>query len=177
MTDDYGKRIGSAIKAVVQMQADSIRLLRDLDRDFQGYKVLLGNVVTLHLGNSINNASFLADGFFRHYSPDATWGRSLVATICFFDLRKPERLPEPVFVAANIEYLNPEPDATEKLKRAWDGWYGFVEWAQNRDFHRQMIVDCPSQREIGKMILAAAPLYSITTIEAATKLVDLVGRP
>ena len=177
MVDEAGLRMGAALRAVLQMQADSVKLLRDLDRGLQGYKSLFGNYVTSGIGSSINTQGFLADGMFRHYSVDGKWGRSLAATICFFDLKRPERLLEPVFVAANLEYIDPDPDPGEKQKRAWDAWYAYVEWAPGRKFNEVIILDNPEQREsLARVEFVAAPLYSITDLQVATSLLDRLSK-
>ena len=177
MVDENGLRIGAALQAVLQMQADSVKLLRDLDRGLQGYKSLFGNYVTSGIGSSINTQAFLADGMFRHYSVDGKWGRSLAATICFFDLKRPERLPEPVFVAANLDYIDPSPDPNEKQKRAWDAWYAYVEWAPDRKFNEIIVLENPEQREsLTRVEFVAAPLYSITNLDVATSLIDRLSK-
>jgi len=177
MDNENGIMMGSAISAVLQMQADSVKLLRDIDRSLQGYKPLLGNYVTLGIGGSINSPNFMADGLFRHYSLDGKWGNALVVTICYFDLKRPERLAQPVFVAASLDYLDPSPDQTEKQKRAWDAWFAYVEWASEPEFGEHIVLDAPLPRDaVTRVEFVAAPLYSITSLDVASGLIDRVRK-
>lgn len=50
MENDYGKQMGIAIHAVLDMQSDCIRLFHDLDNAFRDYQPLLGGPVTTGIG-------------------------------------------------------------------------------------------------------------------------------
>lgn len=57
MGAEYGKQMGLAIRAVLDMQTDCIKLIQDVDRALVDYTSYYGNVVTLNLGSSISQAN------------------------------------------------------------------------------------------------------------------------
>ncbi len=172
---EYGQRMGQALLAVLQMQADSVKLLRDLDKRLQGYETLLGNVATLNLGSSINRNSFIAEALLRQYSKDGKWGDVLGVNICYFDSAKPSRLPEPIFVAAHLRYSNPNPDPQQKQLRPWDPWYAFLEWSANQTFRTALTLEPPFKTEsLEAVTVAAIPLFEVTSLDVAAGLIELV---
>jgi hypothetical protein len=175
MDSNYGKQMGKAIWAVLDMQDDCIRLFHDLDKAFPEYRSLYGNIVTLNQGSSIARRQYIAEGLIRLYVRAGREERVLGINICFFDDAK---LEEPIFVAANTRYRTNTPDGREKLEMGWDPWYAFLKWSPNRVYGTPVTLENPSKRSsLEQVTVAAAPLYSITSLEAALQVIDLVGRP
>jgi hypothetical protein len=177
MDADYGKQMGKAIRAVLDMQDDCIRLFHDLDKALIEYVSLYGNVVTLNLGSSITRRAYFAEGLIRLYARKGREDQVLGINICFYD-ENDLTLAEPLFVVANTRYLTGVADQQEKVKKGWDPWSAFLGWSPERVYGTAITIERPTKRSsIEQVTVAAAPLYSITSLEAATHLVDLVGRP
>jgi hypothetical protein len=175
MESNYGKQMGKAIRAVLDMQDDCIRLFHDLDKAFSEYRSLNGNIVAPDQGSSIARRQYIAAGLIRCYVRTGREEQVLGINICFYGDAK---LEEPIFVAANTRYRTSTPDAREKLEMAWDPWYAFLRWSEHRVYGTPVVIENPSKRStIEQVTVAAAPLYSITSLEAALQIVDLVGRP
>jgi len=176
MESEYGKQLGIAVRAVLDMQADSIRLFRDLDKALDDLRPLLGNLVTTNIGSSINsNQLYLAAYLFRLYAPLGADHRVLGLNICFH--AHPNRhFEEPYFLAANILYDPATPDRPEQLQRAWDPWSAYLDWNTDWSYGKALEI-APRRGTIEKIVVAAAPLYSVTSLEAAMRTINLVGRP
>lgn len=176
METDYGKQMGSAIGAVLDMQSDCIRLLRDLDKALDPIRPLMGNLVTSGNGSSINSPQlYLTQYLFRLYAPVNANYRVLGLNLCFHD-HPHRRFPEPIFVVANAEYDPAVPDRQEELQRAWDPWSAFFDWNSERTLGKALATS-PRRGSIQKITVAAVPLYSINSLSAAIETIDLVGRP
>jgi hypothetical protein len=179
MEADYGRQMGMAIRAVLEMQADCVRLIHDMDKALNNYESLLGNVVTLGQGNTIGRRAYLSQGLIRLYVRRGIEERLLGVNICFFD-QNDSKFVEPIFVVANVAYLPGPSDPQEKLKRGWDPWYAFLAWASpdQRTYDKAITIEKPLKRpNIEHVTVAAAPLYTISSLDAAMRLVDRVGRP
>jgi hypothetical protein len=173
METDYGKQMGKALRAVRDMHDDCIRLIHDLDKALNGYESLMGNVVTLGLGSAIYKRTYLAEGLIRLYRRKSKEDHVLGVNICFYD---DLRVVEPIFIVANIHYFAGVPE--ENTKKGWDPWFAFLEWSPERTFNKALSIEKPSKRpNIELVTVAAAPLYTILNLEAATHLIDMVGRP
>lgn len=178
MGAEYGKQMGLAIRAVLDMQADCIKLIQDMDRALGDYTSYYGNVVTLNLGSSISKRTYLAEGLIRLYVRPGREERILGLNICFYD-QNDRRFTEPIFVIADITYLQGHADPTEKLKRGWDPWYLFLAWgAADRPYHKRQTITKPVKRpHIEQAVVVAAPLYDIVSLEAAMSLIEFATRP
>lgn len=177
MSSDYGKQMGQAIRAVLDMQDDCIRLFRDLDKALPEYTSLYGNVVTLNMGSSITRRAYFAEGLIRLYARKNQEEQVLGVNICFYDPHD-MTLVEPLFVVANTLYGTGVADQQEKLKKGWDPWSAFLGWNAERAYGTAYTVEKPEKRSsVQRAVVAAAPLYTITSLDAAMKLVQLVGKP
>ena len=88
---------------------------------------------------------------------------------------KTTRLSEPIFVAANILYRTAAASAS---KIAWDPWFAFLDWAPDPIFEAAIDIKSPSKRDDVELVrVVAPPLFSIGSLGAATRLIDMVGRP
>ena len=176
MPTEKGVQMASAIRAVLEMQSDCIRLFHDLDKTLSDLHPLLGNLVTSWVGTSINSQQlYVAQYLFRIYAPHGKKDRILGVNVCFHD--QPKRLfPEPIFVVANTSYIPEPPTREEELTRAFDPWSAYLDWAQDKSFGRALEVE-PFRPTIQKIVIAAEPLFSITSLDAALHTIGLVGRP
>ncbi len=172
-----GSQIVLAMKSIVKMHSDCIKLFEDLDKSMLGFKSFYNNVVTLELGSSMSARRYLAEGLIRLYFRPGDENEFLSVNICFYDLNDP-RFVEPIFVVARITYEPMAVDQREKLKRGWDPWYAFLSWIPERRYGEAVTIQRPKKRDtIETITVAAAPLFTIRTLESAVALIDLVGRP
>ncbi len=175
METSYGKQIGKAIRAVLDMHEDCIRLFHDLDKAFPEYRSVYGNIVTLNQSSSISRRQYVTEVLIRLYARPGGEEQILGLNICFHDGAK---LEEPIFVAANTRYRTSARDAREKMAIGWDPWDAFLNWSPQRVYGTPVTIEHPSKRSpIEQVTVAAAPLYSITSLSAALELIGLVGRP
>ncbi len=176
MDTEQGKKMGSAIRAVLEMQSNCIRLFGDLDKALSDLQPISGNAVTSGIGIAMNAPQlYLAQFLFRLYAPAGSKHRVLGLNVWFHN--HPKRLcDEPVFVAAKVKYVPETPDNKEESWRAWDPTAAFFDWSSERAFGEAMTVS-PHRGTIESIVVAAVPLYSITSLEAAVRVIDLVGRP
>jgi hypothetical protein len=178
METERGKQIGAAIRAVLEMQSDCIRLFRDLDKHLSDLQPLAGmdNIVTTNLGASINAKQlFLAEYFFRLYSPTNASHRILGVNVCFHDHPK-RHFSEPLFVVANSRYMDTKPDRAEELWRSWDPWAAWLDWTTDKEFGKALEVT-HRRPTLEKIVVAAVPLFSITSLDDAVRIINLVGHP
>lgn len=177
MANDQGEQMLMAVKAVIGMHKDSIKLLEDLDKEMRGFVSFYGNTVTLDLGSALYKRRYVAEGLIRLYVRSPQANEMLGVNICFENGEDPH-FTEPVLVIARITYDPGNIDQKEKLDRGWDPWYAFLEWAPERKYKERIIVNRPPKRpRIEEAILAAIPLFSVHDIEQARDLISLVGKP
>ena len=67
MNSSPGEQMVLAMRSVLKMQSDSIKLFEDLDKSMPGLESFYRNVVTLGLGNSMSSRHYLAEGLIRLY--------------------------------------------------------------------------------------------------------------
>jgi len=173
---DHGKQVGIAIRVVLDMQSDCIRLFHDLDRALNELRPLLGNLVTTGLSTSINASKlYISQWLFRLYASKVANHRVLGVNICIHD-HPTNRFEEPLFVVANVGYDPATPDRQEELQRSWDPWSAFLDWNEDRCYGKALAVS-PKRATIQSIVVAAVPLYSIASLDIALQTIDLVGRP
>jgi hypothetical protein len=176
METDAGKQVGFAIQAVLRMQADCVRLFRDLDKALNELQPISGNTVTAGTGYTINATQlYLPKLLFRRYARPGA--EHLVLGVCAFLHNHPAPpFNEPLFIVGNVQCTPDASDNSEENWRAWDPQAAFWEWSPERTLGQPMTVT-PRRPTIVKIVVAARPLYSINSLEAALELVDMVGRP
>ncbi|MGA3332751.1 MAG: hypothetical protein ABSC62_01160 [Terracidiphilus sp.] len=176
MGTEAGKQVGLAIQAVLRMQADCVRLFRDLDRALNELLPISGGTVTAGAGYTINAPQlYLPKLLFRRYARPGA--EHLVLGVNVWLHNHPERSSdEPIFIAGNVQYAPEAPDSGEESLRAWDTLAAFWDWNSERAFGRALTV-APKRGTIVKVVVAAEPLYSINSLGAALRVIDMVGRP
>lgn len=174
MGTEIGKQMGLAIQAVLRMQEDCVRLFRDLDKALDKLRPISGNTITAGTGYSMNAPQlYLPKLLFRRYAPSGS--DHLVLGVSAWFHNHPERASdEPLFIVGNVQYTPEAPDSNEESCRPWDPLAAFWDWGSARTFGQALTVD-PKRSTITKIVVAAEPLYSINSIEAARSVIDLVG--
>jgi hypothetical protein len=176
MGTEIGKQVGLATQAVLRMQADCVRLFRDLDKALNELQPISGNTVTAGAGNSMNASQlYLPKLLFRRYAPSGA--KHLVLGVSVWLHNHPGiPLDEPIFIVGNVQYTPEAPDSNEEYWRQWDPLAAFSQWSSERTFGQASTI-APKRSTIVKIVVAAEPLYSINSLEAALKVIDMVGRP
>jgi hypothetical protein len=176
MATEQGQSMYKAIKAVISMQADCIKLIEDLEKDkLSGLQPFYGTVVALDLGTALYRRRYVAQVIARMYLRDACQTEMLGLNCCFYDFDNPAFV-EPILVAARLTYRQKVVDAGERNLRGWDPWYAFLVWNKEKKYNSPITIENPQKRDtVERVIVAAAPLFSINNLEAASALVDLVG--
>ena len=178
METENGKLMGSAIRAILDMQSDCIKLFRDLDKELElkDLQAISGNVITTGLGSSINTPGlYLAEYLYRLYAPKHSKHHVLGVNICFHNYTSKKYFAEPLFIAANVRYDPTQADEPLATK-CWDPWAAFLDWNSDRSLGNVLDLS-PRRPTIKKIVVVAVPLYSITSIQDAIETVDLIGRP
>jgi hypothetical protein len=178
METENGKHMAHAIRAVLDLQSDCIKLFRDLDKELElkDLQAISGNVITTGLGSSINSPGlYLAEYLFRLYAPQHSKHHILGINICFHNYTSRKYFAEPLLIAANIRYDSTQPEES-LTTRCWDPWAAFLDWNLDRSLGNVLDLS-PRRPTIEKIVVVAVPLYSITSIQAAIRTIDLVGRP
>lgn len=175
---ENGKLMGRAIKAMLEMQTDCIKLFRDLDKELElnDLRAISGNTITTGLGSSITSPGlYLAQYLYRLYAPEDSKHHVLGVNICLHDHPSKRYFAEPLFLAANIRYDPSQIDEPIAAK-AWDPWAAFLDWNSDGS-HGKVLEVSPGRNTIEKIVVVAVPLYSITSIQVAIQAINLVGRP
>ncbi len=175
---ENGKLMGAAIRAILEMQSDCIKLFRDLDKELElnDLRAISGNTITTGLGSSITSPGlYLAEYLYRLYAPQHSKHHILGVNICFHNQEFRRYFPEPLFIAANVQYDSTQVDES-LATRAWDPWAAFLDWNSDKS-HGKVLDVSPGRATIEKIVVVAVPLYSIASIQAAIDTINLVGRP
>lgn len=171
------KQMLMAVKAVIGMHEDSIKLLEKFDKEMPGFVSLFGDAVTLDLGSSLSKRKYVAESLVRLYVHSTHANEMLGVNICFENGDGPD-FTEPVLVIARITYAPGITDQKELLDRGKDPWHAFHDWAPERKYMKRIaLVRPPKRPSIVEAIVAAIPLFSVHTIEQAKDLISLVGKP
>jgi hypothetical protein len=176
MGTEIGKQVGLAIQAVLGMEADCVRLFRDLDKALNELRPISGNTITAGNSASINATQlFLPKLLFRRYARPGAEHRVLGVSVWLHN-HPGIPLDEPIFIVGNAQYTPETTDSNEESWRSWDPLAAFGDWNSERTFGQALTV-APKRSTIEKIVVAAEPLYSINSLEAALKVIDMIGRP
>jgi hypothetical protein len=174
MGTEPGKQMGLAIQAVLQMEADCARLFRDLDKALNELRPI-SNTVTAGAGYTIDAPQlYLPKLLFRRYAASSAEHLVLALNVCLHNHPAPAFI-EPILIVGNVEYT-PETSDRDESWRPWDPWSAFFDWSSEMPYGRPLAVT-PKRSTVTKIVVAAEPLYSITSLEAALRVIDMVGRP
>ena len=172
MTESYGKKITTALRAVRQLHGDTSKLLVDYDkkRFTEGCYSVFENNATRELTYNVKAQYWMAQYVYRYYAKKSTPGLVEGLTVCFFR----ENIDEPILATAQIQYRL----AGDTLPcDAWDIWYlffeppgmckplGKVHTCHKGEFVRDTV-------DWGKVL--ATPLFSIKRVEDVEQMLEQV---
>jgi hypothetical protein len=167
-TEDYGKQVAVAIRAVQQMHSDCSRLLLEFDRKMAGWTPIYGNNATRELTYHVRAQQWMAEGVYRFYSHKNFPGVSRGITIAFME---PDS-DEPILIVSNITYKSKSSDL-KSVCDEWDGWYAFFDWGGKLVYDEVISLETlDPQKRIESARLIAKPLYSIKSMQDVENLMD-----
>lgn len=167
LTDDYGWRVGMALRAVRQLHADSVRLLRDCDGKIgEGRRLATsGYAATAGLSNALGGC-WMPEGAYRYYAaPGSHLGRVEAVCLCYYG--EVVASDEPVLIVGRIDYHLDDGQQIEKVCDGWDLWYLLAENCADRPYRKVLSgsnVNWSDGKSFDGFRLIAVPLYSIESI-------------
>ncbi len=179
VTDDYGRRVGMALKAVRQLHADASRLLLDCDGTIgKGLQVCpKGNVVTGDM-STVVGGTWMAEGAYRYYAAPTDNEPGRVDGVCLCFIGEAVAADEPVLIVGQVDYRLPEGQDIQKVWSAWDLWFLFTDNCQDRTYGHVLSAGPITWKKENKTFdgfrLIAVPLYSIMSMGDIVVLMDKV---
>ena len=179
VSDDYGRRVGMALRAVKQLYADASRLLSNCDGTIgKGRRVCTKSYAATNGLSSLLGGGWMAEGAYRCYAAEPDKQPGLVEAVCLCFTGETTAREEPLLVAGQINYRL---DAGQKLHDVcdgWDLWYLFAGYCPVRP-HGEVQTAGPLTYQDGSKSfdgfkLVAVPLYSITSLADVVALMDSV---
>jgi hypothetical protein len=189
-SDDYGKKIGKAIRAIRAMHEDTAKLVRSLSKVFTG-KVIYSELA----GGGTQETYWMTEGMKRYWG-DANLHRGLVeglnAVFADVDAASGELndVPEePLLILGQIQYVVPDPfpvPQNPKRDKRFDDWpwlkehiwdfrEAYLRWRQRgvTTYDEVIRLDRP-QDHVEWVRVLAVPLYSIQNVEHVRSLMGRV---
>jgi hypothetical protein len=159
VSEAQGLLMTKALTAVMQMHADSARLLRDFDQWMDGYRSASGSQATNNLSYDVKTGLYMADGLFRHYVRDDALNIVLAINILFFDSKN--KVEQPLLIAAKLLYAS---EVEYVSDRAWDPWSAYFIWNKDRSYRKTIALEGAFKKgNLSRIAVAAMPLYDVTT--------------
>jgi hypothetical protein len=172
-TTDYGKKIGSALKAIASMHSQVSKLLMDCDGLFPEYESMFGNIATRDLTYNVKANFWMARGVYRYWIKEA----SPVIGVAAMFYSSEDRLEQPLLVVGQIQYLEKNAKTIKELCDPWHLWYGVMDWAQSRSRIGDVIElsDPDGKGTIHCIRFIAFRLFHIESLEDVKYLFNRVG--
>lgn len=171
MSEDYGKQINMALRAVERMHSDCSRLLRDFDRKMEGWKSVFGSYATRDLTYNVAAERWMAEGVYRFYSQKALPHVVRGVTISFIEAKT----EQPLVLVAELKYV----DETSEIKavcREWDIWQLYFDWGSRKALDEVVALTSPDpSKRIQSGRVLAKPLYAINSIEEVAEMMNRVA--
>jgi len=103
MDENYGEKVGRAIRAVMQLHADIARLFRELDdAEYGGWDSVFGSGITKNVPKDVKKSWWMPYFMFRYYRrPEAP---SLVEGITCLFFQGNTALKEPMLLVSQVRY-------------------------------------------------------------------------
>jgi hypothetical protein len=174
MSDDYGKRMGLALRAVRQMHSDTSKLLQDCDGTIgKGRPSVFGKTVTADLTYQINALQWMAEGVYRYYVVEPP-GRVEGLCACFICANGHEDFDQPILVVGQIAYSVADGQSLRDVCDAWDLWYAFLNWNEDRRLGEVLWPVPESDGRIEAVKVIGVPLYTVKGIQMVNDLMEQV---
>jgi hypothetical protein len=177
MSDDYGTRMGNALRAVRQMHSDAARLLQDCDTTIGSGRKSIFDMATRDLTWKVDATQWMAEGVYRYYdASDQMPGLVEAVLVAFIDRDKPERPEEPLLIVGRIKYgVDTSLQTAVHPCEEWDLWYAYFDWyGRQESVGRPVMLGPRSQRQIEWVKFFAVPLYSVTGMDVVVRGMETV---
>ena len=172
METEVGRQMTAALSAVRKMHFDCSRLLRDIDKEFDGYRSVYASIATMDLSYDVKVGRYMAEGLLRHYAKGVSPSQVIAVNIVFFDERR--KVTEPLFIIAKILYAAPLEIATDRNK-AWDPWVAYLDWNKERKYNEIILLEGPLKKDsVLRVSVLAVPLFTIDSETRAQEIVRSV---
>lgn len=178
LSDDYGQRIGMALKAVRQLHADASKLLSDCDGIIgKGRRVCTRGYAATGGLSTLLGGKWMPEGAYRCYAAsDARPGRVEAVCLCFHG--EVVACDEPVLIVGRIDYRLNAGQELQELCDGWDLWYLLADNCPEQTYGKILGGGPLSWQDGGKSFdgfhLIAVPLFSITSMDDVVALMDRV---
>src|SRR4051812_18553660 len=118
MTEDYGKKVGRALAAVVQLHEDTSRLLTDIERFMSGRESIFGNQATTDMSKHVKPSTgfWMAEGVYRFFVDPRTPNQAFGICVVFI---APD-IEEPLLLLSRLVYQAPA--VNKGACMPWDVW-------------------------------------------------------
>jgi len=175
MSEDYGKKMGNAIRAVAKMHSDTSRLLQDCDGSIGKDRVsVFGSYATRDLTYGVRADQWMAQGVYRYYDASAE-SRGLVdAIMAYFFSRGPYDHEEPLLIVGRIQYHLDGDAVIKGVCQEWDLWYALFDWGAGLELSRLLTPESPDKNRIEWIRLIAVPLYTVKSMDDVVNLMKQV---
>lgn len=174
-SDDYGRRMGMALKAIRQMFADTSKLLQDCDGSIGKGKPLAtkGNNATRDISYSLGKP-WLAKIAFRCYAADQVGDPGLVEVVSAVFFAEQHELEEPLLLVGRLHYQlgdNSLADVCDGFHLS-SSFFQLGDRALNAVLENRQIVTRDASIDWCKVI--GVPLYSIASMADVEALMERI---
>ena len=167
MDEDYGKKVGQAIQAVLNLHADIGRLFRELDsNEYKGWQSIFGSFVTKNVPKDVKKPWWMPYFVYRYYRKEKDPALVEGVTCCFF--RGSQALTEPQFLVSQVQYKKPGHCGAWDVLKLYEAKEGEVEAGK--------VISIAGEEEgtIQSARLLVVPVYSIGDRKQVTDLIEQV---
>jgi hypothetical protein len=172
MSDDYGKKLTSALAAIRRLHSDTSKLMVDFDAYMfaDGWDSVFENVATRDLTYHVKAKFWMAEGVYRYYTKNPKGGLVEGLTVVFFD----PRADEPLFLTGQLQYRLEANKLISDACGAWDICRLYFDLIDKRELGRVYRHKNIDNGGIESAKVLAVPLMSIQSLaDAQAKLNEI----
>lgn len=175
MSEDYGKKMGNAIRAVAKMHSDTSRLLQDCDGTIGKDKAsVFGSYATRDLTYNVRADQWMAQGVYRYYDASTERQGLVDGIMVYFFSRGPYDHQEPLLIVGRIQYHVESGAAIKGICQEWDLWYALFDWGAGLEVNKVLTPGSPDRIEWIRLF--AVPLYSVKSMDDVVSLMKQVRK-
>lgn len=175
MSTEYGKKVGTALRAVHQMHADTSKLLQECDLKL-GKKLesVFGNTATRGISGTVRNAPWMARGLYRWYKIKRIPGIVEAITVVFLDDQ--QRAEEPLLLVGRVKYNMDGVKSIKEVCKEWDLLNAWSKTGKDQEPNQIVVPETAFPDRIEAIKYIAVPLYQITSVADVGALMEQVRR-
>lgn len=176
-TDDYGRRVALALRAVQQLHQDAGRLLQDCDGTVgKGLQLATKNSSVTKDTYWTLGKRWMPEGAFRCYSPEPGSRPGLIDVVCACFYGEKVAVDEPALIVGRYEYRLAEGVRVQDLCDGWDVWYLLADHCDPRPAD-ELLSGGPvewEERQVEWFRLVSVPLFSVRSMDDVVRLMERV---